>query len=267
MENDWDSQIYTALTAFLNEIGLSESDAGYFYIIEAVTAVAKSFDLRMTAKEIYAAVAQKIEKSVGKVICIIGNSLDRLWVTGNQDILNGLFPDYRKASAVRPPNKQFLITLADYLTKEKMRIIDTDSFTQVLSGYILLALKEMKFSDDKLIEIVKRVGIKSKTFNCEEAEKTYKFFINEITPVMIDGMVVPRRCEDIRISDLRYSGTKIGYDIAMTLKSKNIVCIKDFQKQNIDNLRNVSGLEERHIYEFDDALVRTIIRGYFKANR
>lgn len=261
-ENERDINIYVATVGFLREIGVTARDGGR-YIIEAVAILAKEANQQFSATKLYEALGEKFGKGVSTINNIISNSVARIWESENQnqDVLKRLFPDYKRMSTERPANLQFFRTLTDYLTASEVYIINAGSFAKILSGYMLMSLKEWGLSDKDLIEILQDVDRKTRNHNLNEAERAYKEFEDKITPVTIDGMVVPRRCENINISKLDYSEKRIGAEIVNKLNIENVFCIKDFQKYDIDNLRKVRILDEEYISEFDNALMRTIIRG------
>lgn len=114
-----DKSDFWNVTNWLNILGIKTNLKGYKYIRETILKYLVEgetiFDIGVT-KGLYPYLAKKFKTSPQKVERAIRNAIETTWEHGNKEIINNLFPNYKR----RPTNSQFLTAIVDAYKVEKL---------------------------------------------------------------------------------------------------------------------------------------------------
>lgn len=102
------------ITKLLHEIGIPAHIKGYNYIREAIIICVNNPEiLNYITKGLYLDIAEKYKTTETRVEKGIRHAIERVWLQGNQELINELFAYTISASKGRPTNSEFIALIAD----------------------------------------------------------------------------------------------------------------------------------------------------------
>jgi hypothetical protein len=257
-ENESDKRIYIAASSLLKEIGMTPDANAYYYILEAAAIMTQKAKKRLLAFEIFNDIGYYYGKSSYTVERSIKSAIDKAWKTGNSEI-HEKFEHNSRASGGSPTAMQFLRIFVDCIMTNDKRPEKNNDFIRIAFGQMLLNLDINKYRLKDIKVMLQTIEGNTQIYDYETAREAYPEFEAGFVQLIIDGIAIPRQCEELSVSDLNYSDSVLGKKIANELYFDNIHHIKDFRKYEIYNLRDYDVLNKKYIDEFDEALIRTII--------
>ncbi|MCL1865860.1 MAG: hypothetical protein FWF82_00445 [Oscillospiraceae bacterium] len=115
--------------------------------------------------------------------------------------------------------------------KAESELPSKDELVKIVSGYLHMTLGEMNYSRKEIIPIIQRLEKKIKVNDYESAMTAYENAENNLSPVIIMGIVIPFELYDVKIADLKYDDGKLGERVTRALNREGIVTVKDFRKR------------------------------------
>jgi hypothetical protein len=147
-----------------------------------------------------------------------------------------------------------------------------DELLKIVSGYLYMALGELKYERKDILPIIQRIEKYMTNSDYENALTAYQNAENEFlamlesntavqtapasTPRMIAGIDIPAKLHDYRIEQLIYSSNISKGKTAQSLKAKGITHIRDFFKPENSNLNSILSVKGKK--SFIEALEQTI---------
>ena len=118
-----DHNIQISITKILHQLGIPSHIKGYQYIREAISLVYTNPSLigRIT-KELYPEIGQKYKTSVSRVERAIRHAIEVSWNRGDWSLMEDIFGHSVDIDKAKPTNSEFIVTIADKLRLEMLKI-------------------------------------------------------------------------------------------------------------------------------------------------
>lgn len=108
--------VNTVIFETLREIGVPTSMLGYSYLREAILIVYQNPSaMRSFCKDVYCAIAEKFDSTKTRVERAMRHTIERLWDTGDVEILYKYFGNICSPDRGKPTNKEFVSTVVEWL--------------------------------------------------------------------------------------------------------------------------------------------------------
>jgi hypothetical protein len=144
---------------------------------------------------------------------------------------------------------------------------EKDELLKIVSGYLYMALGELKYERKDIMPIMQRVEkyMSSNDYNCaltayKNAEEEFMAVLERSAPVassrVVAGVEIPARIHDYRIEQLIYVSNISKTKTANSLKNKGITHVRDLFKAENSNLNNILSVKGKK--SFVEALERTV---------
>jgi two-component system response regulator (stage 0 sporulation protein A) len=112
-----------AITKILHELGIPSHIKGYQYIREGIGIVYnKPETVGGITKELYPELASKFDTTVSRVERAIRHAIEVSWNRGSWDLMEEIFGHSVDIDRAKPTNSEFIVTIADKLKLETMKI-------------------------------------------------------------------------------------------------------------------------------------------------
>jgi len=112
-----------AITKILHELGIPSHIKGYQYIREGIGIVySRPETVGGITKELYPELAQKFDTTVSRVERAIRHAIEVSWNRGSWDLMEEIFGHSVDIDRAKPTNSEFIVTIADKLKLETMRV-------------------------------------------------------------------------------------------------------------------------------------------------
>jgi two-component system response regulator (stage 0 sporulation protein A) len=112
-----------AITKILHELGIPSHIKGYQYIREGIGIVYnKPETVGGITKELYPELASKFDTTVSRVERAIRHAIEVSWNRGSWDLMEEIFGHSVDIDRAKPTNSEFIVTIADKLKLETMRV-------------------------------------------------------------------------------------------------------------------------------------------------
>ena len=116
-----DEQI--VITKLLHDLGMPSNIKGYHYIRDAVSYVYKDSSLiGAVTKELYPMIGKKYDASVTRVERAIRHAIEVSWNRADWELMEEIFGHSVDIDRAKPTNSEFIVTLADKLKLEKLKV-------------------------------------------------------------------------------------------------------------------------------------------------
>lgn len=111
------------VTKLLHELGIPSHIKGYNYIREAITLIYLEPSLiGSVTKRLYPEIAIKFDTTVSRVERAIRHAIEVSWIRGDWDLMEDIFGHSVDIDRAKPTNSEFIVTIADKLRLEMIRI-------------------------------------------------------------------------------------------------------------------------------------------------
>jgi two-component system response regulator (stage 0 sporulation protein A) len=112
-----------AITKILHELGIPSHIKGYQYIREGIGIVYNRPEtVGGITKELYPELAEKFDTTVSRVERAIRHAIEVSWNRGSWDLMEEIFGHSVDIDRAKPTNSEFIVTIADKLKLETMRV-------------------------------------------------------------------------------------------------------------------------------------------------
>lgn len=112
-----------SITKILHELGIPSHIKGYQYIREGIGIVYnKPETVGGITKELYPELAQKFDTTVSRVERAIRHAIEVSWNRGSWDLMEEIFGHSVDIDRAKPTNSEFIVTIADKLKLETMKV-------------------------------------------------------------------------------------------------------------------------------------------------
>lgn len=112
-----------AITKILHELGIPSHIKGYQYIREGIGIVYNRPEtVGGITKELYPELAQKFDTTVSRVERAIRHAIEVSWNRGSWELMEEIFGHSVDIDRAKPTNSEFIVTIADKLKLEAMRV-------------------------------------------------------------------------------------------------------------------------------------------------
>lgn len=112
-----------AITKILHELGIPSHIKGYQYIREGIGIVYNRPEtVGGITKELYPELALKFDTTVSRVERAIRHAIEVSWNRGSWDLMEEIFGHSVDIDRAKPTNSEFIVTIADKLKLETMRV-------------------------------------------------------------------------------------------------------------------------------------------------
>ena len=119
-----DHNIQISITKILHQLGIPSHIKGYQYIREAISLVYTNPSLiGGITKELYPEIGQKYKTSVSRVERAIRHAIEVSWNRGDWSLMEDIFGHSVDIDKAKPTNSEFIVTIADKLRLEMLKII------------------------------------------------------------------------------------------------------------------------------------------------
>ena len=120
MNEDNRVDILKRTTHLLLQCGFQANQMGYRYLREAVLiACFEEEVVTSVTKLLYPEIAKRFKVNDKQVERAIRNSIETVWIKGNQEVLQEIFHDCYEKSTERPTNTEVIKVLRDKVSKEQ----------------------------------------------------------------------------------------------------------------------------------------------------
>lgn len=111
------------ITKILHELGIPSHIKGYNYIREAITLIYTEPSLiGSVTKRLYPEIAIKYNTTVSRVERAIRHAIEVSWIRGDWDLMEDIFGHSVDIDRAKPTNSEFIVTIADKLRLEMIKI-------------------------------------------------------------------------------------------------------------------------------------------------
>ena len=118
-----DHNIQISITKILHQLGIPSHIKGYQYIREAISLVYTNPSLiGGITKELYPEIGQKYKTSVSRVERAIRHAIEVSWNRGDWSLMEDIFGHSVDIDKAKPTNSEFIVTIADKLRLEMLKI-------------------------------------------------------------------------------------------------------------------------------------------------
>ena len=118
-----DHNIQISITKILHQLGIPSHIKGYQYIREAISLVYTNPSLiGGITKELYPEIGQKYKTSVSRVERAIRHAIEVSWNRGDWGLMEDIFGHSVDIDKAKPTNSEFIVTIADKLRLEMLKI-------------------------------------------------------------------------------------------------------------------------------------------------
>ncbi len=112
-----------SITKILHELGIPSHIKGYQYIREGIGIVYnKPETVGGITKELYPELAAKFDTTVSRVERAIRHAIEVSWNRGSWDLMEEIFGHSVDIDRAKPTNSEFIVTIADKLKLETMKV-------------------------------------------------------------------------------------------------------------------------------------------------
>ena len=112
-----------AITKILHDLGIPSHIKGYQYIREGIGIVYnKPETVGGITKELYPELASKFDTTVSRVERAIRHAIEVSWNRGSWDLMEDIFGNSVDIDRAKPTNSEFIVTIADKLKLETLRV-------------------------------------------------------------------------------------------------------------------------------------------------
>lgn len=112
-----------SITKILHELGIPSHIKGYQYIREGIGIVYNRPEtVGGITKELYPELAQKFDTTVSRVERAIRHAIEVSWNRGSWDLMEEIFGHSVDIDRAKPTNSEFIVTIADKLKLETMKV-------------------------------------------------------------------------------------------------------------------------------------------------
>lgn len=113
--------MYSRLLFYLKALGFSPNCRGYFYLVWAITrSVEIPIARYLVVSKLYSHLADKFFTTSWAVERSIRYAIEDAWSKGNPVIMEKIFGYSIGFDKAKPTNKQFILTMAEYLRLEML---------------------------------------------------------------------------------------------------------------------------------------------------
>lgn len=117
------NNIQISITKILHSLGIPSHIKGYHYIRESIFLIYKNPDLLGgITKELYPEIAMKFETTSSRVERAIRHAIEVSWNRGDYDLMEEIFGHSVDYDRAKPTNSEFIVTIADKLRLENIKI-------------------------------------------------------------------------------------------------------------------------------------------------
>lgn len=121
--NVHENNMQVSITKLLHSLGIPSHIKGYQYIREAVYQVYDNPSLiGGITKELYPMIGKKFDTSVSRVERAIRHAIEISWNRADWDLMEEIFGHSVDIDRAKPTNSEFIVTLADKLRLESIKI-------------------------------------------------------------------------------------------------------------------------------------------------
>ncbi len=114
--NFYNSNLQTAISKLLHDLGVPSHIKGYQFIREAVVLMFENPEMiGGITKELYPELANKYDTTVSRVERAIRHAIEVSWNRGDIDLMENIFGHSVDIDKAKPTNSEFIVTLADKL--------------------------------------------------------------------------------------------------------------------------------------------------------
>ncbi len=118
-----DNKEEMVITKLLHDLGMPSNIKGYHYIRDAVNYVYKDSSLiGAVTKQLYPMIGKKYDVSVTRVERAIRHAIEVSWNRADWDLMEEIFGHSVDIDRAKPTNSEFIVTLADKLKLERVKI-------------------------------------------------------------------------------------------------------------------------------------------------
>lgn len=111
------------VTKILHQLGIPSHIKGYNYIREAITLIyIEPSYIGSVTKKLYPEVAIKYDTTVSRVERAIRHAIEVSWLRGDWDMMEEIFGHSVDIDRAKPTNSEFIVTIADKLRLEMIKI-------------------------------------------------------------------------------------------------------------------------------------------------
>lgn len=112
-----------SITKILHDLGIPSHIKGYQYIREGIGIVYNRPEtVGGITKELYPELAQKFDTTVSRVERAIRHAIEVSWNRGSWDLMEEIFGHSVDIDRAKPTNSEFIVTIADKLKLETMKV-------------------------------------------------------------------------------------------------------------------------------------------------
>ena len=116
------NNLQISISKMLHELGMPSHIKGYQYIREAISMVYDNPDIvGGITKELYPELATKFDTTVSRVERAIRHAIEVSWNRGDWDLMEEIFGHSVDIDKAKPPNSEFIVTVADKLRLEYVK--------------------------------------------------------------------------------------------------------------------------------------------------
>lgn len=117
------NKIQISITKILHELGIPSHIKGYQYIRESISLVYENPSLiGGITKELYPEIAKKFDTSISRVERAIRHAIEVSWNRGDWDLMEEIFGHSVDIDKAKPTNSEFIVTIADKLRLEMLKV-------------------------------------------------------------------------------------------------------------------------------------------------
>ncbi len=118
-----DTGMQMKISKILHELGIPSHIKGYQYIRDAINMVYENPSLiGGITKELYPEIGEKYDASVTRVERAIRHAIEVSWNRGDWDLMEEIFGHSVDIDKAKPTNSEFIVTIADKLRLDKLKI-------------------------------------------------------------------------------------------------------------------------------------------------
>ncbi|MBP3460888.1 MAG: sporulation transcription factor Spo0A [Bacilli bacterium] len=117
------NNLQISITKVLHELGIPSHIKGYQYIREAIGIIYERPEtIGGITKELYPELALKFDTTVSRVERAIRHAIEVSWNRGSWDLMEEIFGHSVDIDKAKPTNSEFIVTIADKLKLDSIRI-------------------------------------------------------------------------------------------------------------------------------------------------
>ena len=117
------NNLQISITKILHELGVPSHIKGYQYIREGISILYERPEvIGGITKELYPDIASKFDTTVSRVERAIRHAIEVSWNRGDWDLMEEIFGHSVDIDKAKPTNSEFIVTVADKLRLENMKI-------------------------------------------------------------------------------------------------------------------------------------------------